>query len=81
VPVRSRATIAASPCMIRLYEEIYYHEYATRLGSVHGFFLMLAAVPQILTLTRGLRRWAETGTIWRFNESTSLAEKTSTWGR
>lgn len=39
--------IVASSCMIRLFEEIHCHEDTPRLGSVHGFFLMLAAIPQI----------------------------------
>ncbi|KAF7591647.1 hypothetical protein BBP40_001286 [Aspergillus hancockii] len=43
----SRITIAAFSCMVQLYEEIYHREQSNRLHSVHGFFLMLAAVPQI----------------------------------
>lgn len=51
-PRASPTTIVASSCMIRLYEEMYYHEHAARLGSVHGFFLMLAAIPQIFHRTQ-----------------------------
>ncbi|KAJ0413899.1 hypothetical protein BJY00DRAFT_305976 [Aspergillus carlsbadensis] len=48
----SPITIAASSCMIRLYEEIHLHEDSPRLGSFHGFFLMLAAIPQIFHRTQ-----------------------------
>ncbi|OJJ03444.1 hypothetical protein ASPVEDRAFT_42914 [Aspergillus versicolor CBS 583.65] len=48
----SPATIAASSCMTRLYEEIHQHEDSARLGSIHGFFLMLAAIPQIFHYTQ-----------------------------
>lgn len=48
----SPVTIAASSCMVRLYEEIHLHEDSPRLGSVHGFFLMLAAIPQIFHRTQ-----------------------------
>ncbi|KAL2826156.1 hypothetical protein BJY01DRAFT_256093 [Aspergillus pseudoustus] len=48
----SPATIAASSCMTRLYEEIHQHEDSGRLGSIHGFFLMLAAIPQIFHCTQ-----------------------------
>lgn len=51
-PRVSPTAIAASSCMIRLYEEIYHHEHAARLGSIHGFFLMLAAIPQIFHRTQ-----------------------------
>lgn len=48
----SPVTIAASSCMTRLYEEIHQHEDSPRLGSIHGFFLMLAAIPQIFHCTQ-----------------------------
>lgn len=40
-------SIVASSCMIRLYEEIYLREQSHHLIPIHGFFLMLAAIPQI----------------------------------
>ncbi|OJJ03886.1 hypothetical protein ASPVEDRAFT_85309 [Aspergillus versicolor CBS 583.65] len=47
----SLISIAASSCIVRLYEEIHLHEDSPRLNSVHGFFLMLAAIPQIFHRT------------------------------
>lgn len=47
---RSRATlltVASSSCMIRLFEELYHHEQISQLLPINGFFLMLAAIPQI----------------------------------
>jgi hypothetical protein len=38
--------------MVRLYEEIHLHEDSSRVGSIHGFFLMLAAIPQIFHRTQ-----------------------------
>jgi hypothetical protein len=52
----SPTMIVASSCMIRLYEEIYHHEQAARLGSVHGFYLMLAAIPQIFHRTQSAEK-------------------------
>ncbi|KAE8146789.1 hypothetical protein BDV25DRAFT_169611 [Aspergillus avenaceus] len=48
----SPITIAASSCMVRLLEEIHYHEDTPRLCSIHGFFFMLAAIPQIFHRTQ-----------------------------
>jgi hypothetical protein len=47
---RSRATlltVVASSCMIRFFEELYHHEQILQLLPINGFFLMLAAIPQI----------------------------------
>lgn len=47
---RSRVTLltlVASSCMIRLFEELYHHEQISQLLPINGFFLMLAAIPQI----------------------------------
>lgn len=52
----SLISIAASSCMVRLYEEIHLHEDSPRLNSVHGFFLMLAAIPQIFHRTESAER-------------------------
>lgn len=46
------ASIVASSCITRLYEEILYHEDVTYLLPIHGWMILVAAVPQIYSVTK-----------------------------
>ncbi|KAH8650557.1 fungal-specific transcription factor domain-containing protein [Tricladium varicosporioides] len=46
------ASVVASSCITRLYEEILYHEDVNFLLPIHGWMILVAAVPQIYSVTK-----------------------------
>lgn len=51
-PLLCSASIVASSCIARLYEDILYHEDVTFLLPIHGWVNLVAAVPQIYCIAK-----------------------------